>query len=223
MSRFPEVKRVIFDLDNTVIYHDQKKEAQEIADLIGIVATEQFNKEVSNFFLNNNKEVGFRRVTRSYYEYLITSMIPTLRQKGKTGKQFLEALVSRNSTLEDGAKESLQYLYDKGYIIVALTNWFAVDQIKLLKELEVLEYFERVYGWDDNYPKPHKDAFSRSLDFTDPEKNLIVGDSVISDIEPAKKSGINTIGYKIDREKYIKNEHIPDLYIDHLLEIKGIL
>lgn len=223
MTRFPGVNRVIFDLNFTLINSNTENEAQEIADLLGIKATSKFIKEVDSFFLENEKETRYRRITRDYYESLIRFMIPSLKEQGRTGTQFLEAVTNINSSLMYGAEGILEYLYSRNYVIVALTNWFANYQIQTLKKLEILKYFERVYGWDDNYSKPDKRAFIRCLDGTEPRNNIFIADSAVNDIAPAKEIGMYTIGFNIDKDKYKWKQYIPDEYITNLIEIKDIL
>jgi len=224
MNIFSGVNRVIFDLDGTLISHGKDNEAIEIAHLLGIPITNNFIVEVNRFFLKNERELKYKRITREYYEYLIGYMIPTLKKEGRTGAQFLLAVTNSPGTiLMDGAKETLDYLYNKGYVIVASTNWFANEQAKVLKKLKILEYFERIYGWDDNYPKPDERAFLRCLDYREPKENVFIGDSAVNDIAPAKRLGIYTVGFNIDRDKYKQIKYIPDAYINHLLQLKGIL
>ena len=56
---------------------------------------------------------------------------------------------------------------------------------------------------------------------TDPQNNIMVGDSLTNDIAPAKALGIYTVGINTSQ-----NEHegvIPDMVIETLSELKTIL
>lgn len=222
MIEFSNVRRIIVDLDGTFIDHVRSNEAEELSEILGINYTTGFESQIKEFFKNNEKDIANRKVTYEYFEYLISYMIPTLKQNNKTGREFLNALNLREHKLMSGAKETLEYLYEKRKPIVALTNWFATEQIEVLKKLDILQYFERIYGFDNNFAKPHKDAFIRALDYTDPESVVMIGDSILKDIFPAKCLGIKTIGYNIDKEKYSIQKYRPDLYVEHLLEITNV-
>lgn len=222
MNKFSDVSRVMVDLDGTLIDHVRINEAEELAEILSINYTTSFENQVKEYFKNNEKNIANRKVTYEYIEYLISYMIPVLKQNNKTGREFLNALDMRQHKLMDGAKETLEYLSNKGYPVVAVTNSFYNEKVPLLKQLDILDYFHRIYTYDDNFAKPHKDAFVRALDYTDPEINVIVGDSIKNDIFPAKCLGIKTIGYRIDKEKYSIPKYIPDLYVEHLLEIKNV-
>ena len=65
----------------------------------------------------------------------------------------------------------------------------------------------------------NKKAFLRCLDGKDPRKIIYTGDSAVNDIAPAKKIGMNTFGYCIDRVKFKDQIYVPDMYINDLREI----
>lgn len=220
---FSNVKRIIFDVDFTLIDHDDKIEGLAVAKILKIKDVDNFLLEMNNLFEKSEKNTKNKIITRSSYENLINRIIPTLEIEGLKASDFLEAIIKRESVLMSGAKETLEYLYNKGYIIQALTNWFGFDQMKIMKKLDILDYFERVYGWDNNYPKPSKRNFLRCLDNKEPKEILYVGDNPITDIEPAKKIGMYTIGININKEKYNHEKYVPNIYIESLLEITSLL
>ncbi len=227
MTMFKDVNRIIFDLDNTIFKHYPEKEADKIVEILGIKEKEEFKKQLSVLFSENMERYKWAYMTKENYEYILESRVPLLRSNGKDIDDFFDALINANViTLMEGAKELLEYLYNKGYEIVALTNWFYEHQVKTLKRLDVLQYFEKIYSWDTYYPKPNRLAVLRALESTDPKSNVSIGDDPFGDITIAKMCGLKTIGFNIDYSKYGKKcpkIQRADVNISSLIEIKKYL
>lgn len=220
------ITRVIFDLDNTLIKHEFDHENFKIADLLNVDNNERFKEELSYMFKNQGKYLKKGIVTKSRVCEAIEICMPILKEECLTGEDVLDAIdYVCSGKLMEGANELLYYLQDRGYQIVALTNWFLSHQVKLLKKLEILEYFERIYAWDNFYAKPHNLAMMRALENTNARENVIIGDNPIVDIAGAKKFGIHTIGFNIDYDKYKENmqRKKADISVKSLVEIKCYL
>ena len=223
MTMFKDVNRVIFDLDNTIFKHYPEKEADMIVDFLGIKEKEEFKKQLSVLFSENMERYKRIYMTKENYEYILESRVPLLKANGKNIDDFFDAILNANVvTLMEGAKEILEYLYSKGYKIVALTNWFYVHQVQTLKRLDVLQYFDKIYSWDTYYPKPNRLAVSRALESTEPKQCVSIGDDPFGDITIAKMCGLKTIGLNIDYSKYTKIQK-ADVNISSLIEIKKYL
>ena len=221
-----DVKRIIFDLDNVVIKHNQIVEAEETGDAIGIIENERFKAQLAFMYSSINEYIKDTIVTEDILAETIEFLMPILKENGKTGKQLIAAINSGDtSCLMEDADEILQYLYSKGYQIVALTNWFYRYQVHVLERLNIFDYFDRVYAWDGYYAKPNRLAVIRALGNTNPLNNVLIGDDPISDIVPANKCGIHTIGFNIDynRLKKVTEERVADINITKLSEIKKYL
>ena len=221
MSIFKNVNRIIFDLDNVVIKHNHRSDALCICNRLGIKEKEDFREQFVLMLQNLNLFVKDKIVTEDKVANYIEWHMPVLKQNGKTGIDFIDALCGKiNDVPMDNAKEILEYLCSKDYEIVALTNWFFRSQVVILKELGVLDYFNRIYAWDNYYAKPNKGAFIRALDGCIAQNSVIIGDEILGDIAPAKRLGMNTIGFNISKEyEGIK----PDVTITNLLELKEYL
>lgn len=223
MNKFSSVNRVIFDLDNTLIQHNYDEECAIVAKYLELEGNEEFKKEFNNMFKNNSKYLKNTKVTKDYFIYVIEKLMPILKLSGKTGEDLLNVMDKYLiGTLMEGAKEILEYLYDSGYQIVILTNWFYDYQVNILKRLGIYKYFERVYAWDDYYAKPHSFAILRALENTDVVNNVMIGDDLISDIELAKKCNICSIGFNINYSK-CKNNVMADANVLKLIDIKKYL
>lgn len=220
------ITRVIFDLDNTLIKHEFDYEYFRLLERLDVNNKKRFKEELSYMFGNHGKYLKKGIVTREKVCWAIEECMPILKEECLTGEDVLEAIRYVGAgKLMDGAEELLYYLQVKGYQIVALTNWFLSHQTYLLKKLDILQYFERIYAWDDYYAKPHRCAMLRALEQTDASENVLIGDDPLGDITGAKKFGMHTIAFNIDYDKLKGNRKIQkaDVSVSNLAEIKRYL
>lgn len=217
------VTRVIFDLDNTLIKHEFETENIRVIEKLGVKNKKEFKKELSYMFQNHGKYLKKGIVTKKVVGEAIEMCMPILEEEHLCGEDVIDAIHYVGlGRLMEGADELLYYLHCKGYQIVALTNWFLSHQTKLLKKLDILDYFERIYAWDDYYAKPHRCAMLRALDQTDASENVLIGDDPLGDITAAKKFGMCTIAFNIDYDKLKGNNKIQkaDISVSSLAQIK---
>lgn len=228
MNMFKDVNRIIFDLDNTLIKHNFKAESTAIRKYLGIEQVNAFNAQLQNMFQNNIEYVRWMQITESCFGIVIEKYMPILREYRLSGRDVMDAIhcIDINQcSLMQGAKGTLEYLYNKNYELVVLTNWFYNHQVNMLKHLGIFDYFERIYTWDNYYPKPNKLAMKRALNSTVPSKNVMIGDDPIGDIEFAKSCGVKAIGFNIDYNKLQNASTIQkaDVNITSLKEIRYYL
>ena len=223
MSKFLGVNRIMFDLDNTLIKHDFDGLNSRISKHFGLEGSEEFKKQFNAMLRNHHVYINGRIVTKEYFLSVIEKLMPILKTIGKTADELLNAIdMYHTGTLMEGADELLSYLNDKGYQIIAFTNWFYNGQMNILKKLGISEYFERIYAWDDYYAKPSHYAIERALAGTDPRKNVMIGDDVRSDIILAKSSGVKAIGFNVKYGKYGNNVN-ADVNVTSLIDVKKYL
>ena len=133
---------------------------------------------------------------------------------------------SKRSVLFPGVKEGLAYLKAAGYKLGCVTNKAAQFTIPLLKDLGVYDHFEIVVS-GDTLPKKKPDPMPllHAAEFFNvaPEKALMIGDS-ISDVKAARGAGFQIIcmSYGYNHGEDIRNYN-PDLVIDSMAELKGVL
>ena len=197
-------KRIIFDLDNTLIPFPKKF-------IVG------YKEVLDNFNLNITpielyKLIGDYEPLYDHYDYdLLTNFIND-RLGTRFDKTFLDKFIEVYDNLDielnESVRETLEYLSNK-YSIVALTNWFTKSQKNRLKKLDILKYFDEVYGGDYK-SKPHKEAFIHAMGNYKPEDCIMVGDSIDMDIEPSKKLGMKSYLYG-NSDKYECINKISDL------------
>ncbi len=186
-------KRIIFDLDGTLLTGDWSHTDKYFADRYGddaIPFTKNMNEILETYEKNHLK-----------YDYDTLSGY----LKGATGlditpRDIIEwnLLVEEvKDILEDDVCDTLEYLKSQGASLVVLTNWFENTQSRRLERAGLLNYFDVVYG-GDIYTKPHKEAYWIAAANYRPEECLFVGDSLDNDYIGPRACGMDSILYEKD-------------------------
>lgn len=180
------IKRIIFDIDNTLL--DTKMD--------GINC---FNEYLKNKSYNLSPSELFKILCE--YEnignYEVNDLIAYLNQyleNDYTEDDFLELLnmySSYSTLINENTPNILKYL-SKKYEIVALTNWYSDCQSKRLNRVGILKYFNKIYGVSDGI-KPNVDAYTNACSDYKYSECLIIGDNYYNDICVPMKLGMNTI------------------------------
>ena len=203
------IKRIIFDLDNTLIPWTKRyylnltkiakkhgikiklKEMARIADSIDI-----YEKNYPNFQRDNVKEMVTKlsgiQVTDELLDILIdwvSNCVPKRKDKR--------------------LMETLSYL-SKKYDLVVLTNFFTIAQSNRLEKFGIKNYFKEIYGADD-HSKPNKEAYIMAANKTPLKECLVVGDNLVNDYEKPLKIGMEAIWLTKEKTNKRSIENINDL------------
>lgn len=115
--------------------------------------------------------------------------------------------------------EALKGRYKLGLI----TNTIRDMAVKLLRDFEILRYFDVIIGGDEGRPKPEPDLILKACRIlgVHPEESIFVGDT-LADIQAGKAAGCKTVvvSTSIPRKELEKIESI--VVIDDLKEILKI-
>ncbi len=222
-----KINRVLFDYDGTLIVHDKGNEGRQIANILGLDEEKvpEFSERLKVFFETSCGRRYYKNEKMTYdlyYSILNNMMRP--KDFGVTVEQLQQAINEKSKyscKIEPTAKETLDYLLDKGYQLCIFTNGFFDAQVDNMKYNGFYDYFERIYAWDGYYAKPDRRALLRALAGTDPKNNMMIGDSITNDIAPGKAIGICTVG--INMSDHHKKGIIPDYEITTLSELKKLL
>ncbi len=204
------VKLVIFDAEGTFIkihppvgeYYAQL--FREVGVNLNPVELQSRVKEVYRLVFNEdttnnrwNQELCFK-AWRSFFEILFKDY----RFEPWFDRLFEKAYAyfgSRDCVMViPGFREFAQELRGKGLKLCVLSNWDGRLH-SVLSGLGLDKLFHRVYtGCEIGYLKPNPASFLHVLsDFkTKPEEAVMIGDSLIDDIEPALKLGMKAIHYQ---------------------------
>jgi phosphoglycolate phosphatase len=133
---------------------------------------------------------------------------------------------SKRSSLYDGVAEGLEYMKDAGYRLGCVTNKAEQFTLPLLADLGIADRFEiTICGDTLAKKKPDPMPLLHAAEFfgIEPGNALMLGDS-ISDIKAARAAGFQIIcmSYGYNHGEDIRN-YDPDLVIDSMVELKGIL
>ena len=181
------IKRIIFDIDNTLIdfpnyiegyqkvldkYHVNKK-AIDLYNAIGVYEEcgkyNNYDKDellkVINQELNTNLDINFIDDYFNMYNNLITSV-------------------------SDSIKDTLNYL-SKKYELVTLSNWFTFSQKRRLKKAGIDKYFSKIYGTDIVPMKPSKESYLSVIGNNKINECLMIGDNIDMDILVPFNMGMN--------------------------------
>ncbi len=202
------LKRIIFDLDNTLIswkeeYNEAAKKALEECNIT--IEDKTFSK-LQRSYQENLTQISIENMTnyfnRLYNQNVDNTLIKCWLKHLGTMSEKDENLIS-----------TLSYLQQK-YELVILTNWFYISQYNRLKNAKIADYFKEIIGGEE-VMKPNKKAFEKAMGGHLPEECLMVGDNYLIDILPAKELGMST--YLISEKKEI----VPT--IKNVYELKSIL
>lgn len=208
------IKRLIFDIDNTLIIWEKSY----ISALEN--AMEAFNVNVDSKIID--KIIDSQE---SKYETLSKSQL--LKDINKEcnlnlDMNFIDRLFEEQKKLAKPEKEiisTLEYL-SKKYELVILTNYFTEIQTSRLEKAKILKYFKEVYGGDQILMKPRKESFQSAISNLKKEECVMIGDSITIDIEGAINFGIKAIAY--DYKSQIPNS-TKYQKISKISELKNIL
>lgn len=199
------IKRIIFDLDNTLIPYPKSFEKAYIPYL------KKYNLNITPLELY--KLVGTYENYHNIYTYDLLLELINKNLNTSLGKEFLDEFIDiydkLDEPLDKDVIETLKYLSSK-YSLVVLTNWFTNSQKNRLKNTKILDYFDEVYGGDLVKTKPNEEAFIKTMGKFKPSECISIGDRIKYDIEPAEKLGIKT--YLLgESDKYDTINKISDL------------
>lgn len=215
------IKRVIFDIDNTLIpwkeeYYD---EINKVLDSLNIEHTkDDYNKIKEAFSEYENEYYTFdRKLMLDYINKYTKKQYP---------KEFIYGCTNRwadsvPQKLDESVINMLKYLKDK-YQMVILTDWYADQQIERLEKLNILKYFSKIYSAENVKRKPFKEAFLQAIEDNKPEECIMIGDNFERDIKGALNAGLQAIYYN-PKNNVIKDENSKYYTISRLDEIMNIL
>lgn len=124
-----------------------------------------------------------------------------------------------------GAEELLAYLAPK-YDLYLASNGVAATQYSRLESAGIGHYFKEIFiSETTGYHKPEREyfdyCFARIENF-DPQRTLMIGDSLTSDILGGKNAGIKTCWFN-PKHKPRHPDITPDYEIDTLLALRAFL
>ena len=209
---------LFLDLDDTILdFHKAERIAlSKTLRQFGVEPTEEVLALYHKINLWHWEQLEQGKLTRE--EVLVGRFAALLRELGVSadavGHYFLP-----------GAEEAVASLSQK-YRLFLASNGTASVQAGRLTSANLYRFFEAVFiSQELGFNKPAKEffdaCFARIPDF-DPEKAVMVGDSLTSDILGGKNAGITTVWVNPER-RLPHPEIVPDYEIESLAQLEALL
>jgi len=207
------IKRLIFDLDNTLIMW--KKEYIKALEK----TIQKYNLNLDSNYVNDI--INKYETTHDYYDKKIFLDYINEFLEEKINMEFIDELLRNISFCSEPNEEVikvLEYLKQK-YELVILTNFFQEPQAKRLKKAKMDKYFQAIYG-AEKHRKPFKESFLEACENNKPEECVMIGDNYDIDIIGAHNAGLNVIYYNYSKKQ---NNKLKLIEITDLEQLKEIL
>ncbi len=191
-----EKKRIIFDLDGTIMTSgDYRLQEDYFRKLYGY--SEKANNFVQNIgFYLTQYECMFKTYTvNDLAKFLTLSTGLNITENDIRG--WIDLPWSETDYLEPGIVEVLEYLKSKDVSLVVLTNWFLQGQKDRLASKGLLQYFDEVVG-GELCLKPHLEAYDWARGKFSRKDCLFVGDDFYKDYLGAVFAGYDAVLYDKD-------------------------
>lgn len=208
MNAIMNIKRLIFDLDNTLIMWSDEyySTLDETLNYFSI----NYDEKVKNNLIKAVDD--YESIYDIFkYEYMNDLMSEYTNIKLPNNfvikwTEYLEKAVPLKQDIE--LIDTLEYLSNK-YELVVLTNWFTKQQSKRLENYGILKYFKEIIGTDLVKNKPNKEAFVKASG-NNLNECVMIGDSLIKDVKGALNVGMKAI-YVGNDSNFVNISKISDL------------
>lgn len=212
------IKRVIFDIDNTLIPWKEEyySEIKKVLKELNIDYTEKDYEKILEAFGE------YENVYYTFDKKLMLKYINDYTNK-KYPEEFIYNVIEKWANcvpekIDKNIIKLLEYLKSK-YELVILTDWYKDQQIKRLEKVEILKYFSDIYSAENTRRKPFKEAFIHAIGDNKPNECIMIGDNFERDIKGALNAGLQAIYYAPNEIKENKEYYT----ISKLEDIMNIL
>ena len=188
------MKKIIFDLDNTLMMFDKKYINSYCKVLKNNNFDSNYDQALSLFESVGRYEMQGKKYNKQDLLDFVNKDL-NKNYKMKLVDEILDIIGTcwiNPVSLE--LVDTLKYLSTK-YELYVLTNWFTAPQAKRLENVGILKYFKKVVGADMVSPKPALEAFSYIIKDANLKDCMMIGDNIDIDIKGALNAGIKTILY----------------------------
>ncbi len=230
-------KKILFDLDNTLIDDDENRKyaikkilierneelnEKKIEDFIKL--DNQFWKDraegrIKDPYRFNSKEEKTEWIRAQRFIKFFNNI--SFEEGSNINNEYIKYL-SENIVPIKNAKSIIRYLYDKNYEIHIITNGPTNAVKNKLGKIDVLKYITCIFTAEEaGNMKPRHEFFEKIGD-NKRENMLIVGDELEKDVAGGNKNGIDSCWLNMKKEKN-NTEYKPTIEIADLIQLKNYL
>lgn len=233
MCKIENIKTVFVDIDDTVWWtaENSKVALRELFSEFGLGSYCGYADFYESYISKNNELWGLYHQALITTEYLKTERFAyVLRLIGWRGdvssmsvdlnERYLD-LLSQKSLLLPGAREMMEYLWER-YDVNALSNGFKSVQERKLRAGGILQYVNRlILSEDCGITKPLPGIFEYALRECNAEASttVMIGDNYDADIVGAHNAGWRTIFFNLKGVKLGRT--VADVEVANLVDIVG--
>ena len=184
------MEKFIFDVDGTILEKDYQYESDYFKSVLG-------DSDATKLLSVLPKLLS--KYERGYFKYDVFDLSEYLREKTglyitpKILNGWIEAGKDCNNKVFPGVRETLEYLKHNGKQVVALSNWFKDMQVARLNKMQLLEYFDEVYGADQVALKPNYECYEAACGEVPFSQCVMIGDSLNEDVLVPLKFGMDAV------------------------------
>ena len=224
------IEFLFLDLDDTILdFHKAERIAiGKTIRAFGVEPTEEILRRYHAINKWHWEQLELGKLTRA--EVLVNRFDALFAELGQTVDaaacaKVYEKNLSIGHYFLPGAEEAVDSLHKK-YRLFLASNGTAVVQKGRMTSANLYRFFEKVFvSQEIGHNKPSKAYFDgcfAQIPGFDPEKAMIVGDSLSSDIQGGINAGIKTVWVNPDHAPR-NPEIVPDYEIERLSQLQALL
>ena len=206
------IKRIIFDIDNTLIDFPNYIEGYQ-----SVLDKHHINKKAIDLY----NAIGVYEECGKFNNYDKDKLLKVINEELNLDldNSFIDDYFTMYNELitpvSDSIKDTLDYL-SKKYELVTLSNWFTFSQERRLKLAGIDKYFKKIYGTDIIPMKPNKESFMSVIGDKNIDECLMIGDNIDMDIK---------VPYEMGMKVYYFSKGKGSIYpsIDKIEDLKKVL
>ncbi|MBP1044373.1 YjjG family noncanonical pyrimidine nucleotidase [Vagococcus sp. BWB3-3] len=221
---------LLFDVDETLLNfkEGQYNAVTQLFISQGVTLTPEIRQryEVKNAALWHAFEKGElakEQVLADRFTYIFNEC--GVKRDGREMDQIFRGYLKEEAILLDGAFDIIAEL-SRTHQLYVVTNGVSATQYRRLEKSKLAPYFNEIFVSEDTgYQKPMPEffqhAFERMTSFN-PAKTLIIGDSLIADIQGGNQAGIDSCWYN---PQGVANQQaiLPTYEIQQLSQLREIV
>ncbi len=237
MSKY---KVIAFDLDNTLVDDNKAREygITKVAEYLNISSTPTMGSdfikfdeaywhdwEIGKIIIPENVNDWVTYIRSKRFQLFLKELQLDMKVAEKCYHIYSKSLHDCIIIPFEGAKETLEMLNRRKYILAIITNGIKKLVDKKLNSIEVKSLISYIICSEEvGVNKPNKLFFDKLLEVCKIKKEeiLIVGDSLTSDILGGMNNGIDTAWFNPNHLP-LPEEYEPTMEINHLLELTSRL